>query len=167
MAAVGKTTIGKKLAIRLNKEFPGMAFSFQDADSALEWIMGRTIKDVIVNDGIKTFRKEEAQYYKYYTLDHAVIATGGGCVETPANRKKIKKDGFNIYLTARNQTIIDRLKKRKHLKDQKNWKKFIAEKNNLRRPYFEKLADITVNAEDPKVIDNIIKQMKIKIKRWG
>jgi len=44
------------------------------------------------------------------TQDKTVIATGGGALMDPVNRKNLEKNGILICLTARTGTLLDRLK---------------------------------------------------------
>lgn len=77
----GKTTVGKRLAARLERPFV-------DADDALEERAGRPIAEIFAADGEDAFRDLETKVLGEL-LDRAdapVIASGGGVVVREANR---------------------------------------------------------------------------------
>ena len=71
----GKTTVGKRLAARLDRHFV-------DADAALEDIADRTIAEIFEQDGEAAFRDLEADTFEELLEHHepCIIASGGGLV---------------------------------------------------------------------------------------
>ena len=71
----GKSTIGKKLAKKLNT-------SFVDVDKEIEKIAGKSCRDLYRQDGKEAFMKAEAKACKNIAenplYENAVVATGGG-----------------------------------------------------------------------------------------
>ena len=69
----GKTTVGRRLASRLDRHFV-------DADAAIEEITDRTIAEIFEDDGEQGFRDLEADTFEELLEHHepCVIAAGGG-----------------------------------------------------------------------------------------
>ena len=71
----GKTTVGRRLASRLDRHFV-------DADAALEEIADRSVAEIFEQDGEAAFRALEADTFEELLEHHepCVIASGGGLV---------------------------------------------------------------------------------------
>jgi shikimate kinase len=91
----GKSTVGQILAERLNRPF-------LDADLELEARAGRSIASIFAEDGEPAFRAREARTLQVLVRGHpaAVLATGGGVVLRPANRRLLRRFGFVAWLKA-------------------------------------------------------------------
>jgi shikimate kinase len=90
----GKTTIGKYLAQHLKLQFA-------DTDSEIEARTGADIPWIFDVEGEEGFREREQQVVEEMTLwDDIVLATGGGVVLRPENRRALGSRGFVIYLYA-------------------------------------------------------------------
>ncbi len=84
----GKTTIGKYLAQRLNLDFA-------DTDSEIERRTGADIPWIFDVEGEEGFRNREQQVVEEMTLwDNVLLATGGGVVVRPENRRVLAARGF-------------------------------------------------------------------------
>ncbi|WP_085991385.1 shikimate kinase [Oceanobacillus senegalensis] len=69
---VGKTTIGRELAKKLNRKFI-------DIDSVIEKEFNMPTTEIFKIYGEKTFRAKEREMIEYYTKEkHLVISIGGG-----------------------------------------------------------------------------------------
>ena len=94
----GKTTVGRRLAARLER-------AFVDADEALEEIADRTIAEVFAEDGERGFRAIEADVLEELLEHHepTVIASGGGVVLSGENldlsRARISGDVEEVEIT--------------------------------------------------------------------
>jgi shikimate kinase len=100
----GKTTVGRLLAAQLG-------WAFADSDDAIESTTGRSIAETFAAEGEAGFRKHEADALGELSKREAiVIATGGGAVLRPENRELLRSAGFIAWLTARPETIRDRLR---------------------------------------------------------
>lgn len=90
----GKTTVGKKLAEQLN-------LRFVDSDHEIEVCTGVDIPFIFEKEGEAGFRKRERAVLDDLTqLTGIVLATGGGAVLMPDNRRVLKSRGYVVYLHA-------------------------------------------------------------------
>ncbi len=103
--ATGKTTVGKALARQLNR-------TYVDMDAVIEERSAKSIDKIFREDGESAFRALESQLCGELCMQsNLVIATGGGTLVDPANRKMMEKNGTLICLTADTETILQRLMK--------------------------------------------------------
>lgn len=106
--ATGKSTVGRRLAQRLRREFI-------DTDKEIEKVTGKTVAQIFARDGVKRFRSEENLLVKKLVLKEGlVIATGGGIVLDPENVRLFKENGVLIALSATPEVIYQRVKGKKH-----------------------------------------------------
>jgi shikimate kinase len=89
-----------------------LGWAFEDADEALERRIGRTIASVFAEDGEAAFRDlEQATLAELATRSGLVLASGGGAVLRKANRDALRRLGFVAWLSARPETLVDRLRR--------------------------------------------------------
>ena len=100
----GKSTIGKALALMLEKPF-------LDLDELIVETAGMSIPDIFAKEEEKGFRARETQALKDGLKYEAVIATGGGIVVTPENLDILKQNGLVVYLRPDVETQYQRTKK--------------------------------------------------------
>ncbi|GGA85953.1 shikimate kinase [Arenimonas soli] len=99
----GKTSIGRKLAERLG-------LVFVDCDHALEARTGATVPVIFELEGEPGFRAREAALIaEVMQGKDQVVATGGGAVLDPGNRRRLCERGFVVYLQASVQQQLERL----------------------------------------------------------
>ncbi len=108
MMGVGKSSVGRRLAARLN-------VPFVDADAEIEKAAGMSIPDIFARHGEVDFRSGEARVIARL-LDGGpqVLATGGGAVMNEATRTAIKAKGVSIWLSAEFDVLMRRINKRKN-----------------------------------------------------
>ena len=105
LSGVGKTTIGQALAERLG-------WPFLDTDDLVLKREGRTAAALIIERGEPEFRRvEEMIVAEAAKQTPAVIATGGGVILSPGNRRALGERGFIVYLDATPSEIARRLPK--------------------------------------------------------
>ena len=98
----GKSTVGRHLARLLTKRFV-------DCDRELEERTGARIAIIFELEGESGFRKRERALLEELTSgDGLVLATGGGVVLDPDNRKLLGERGFNVYLNAPLELLVSR-----------------------------------------------------------
>ncbi|MCG8412525.1 MAG: shikimate kinase [Bacteroidales bacterium] len=102
--ASGKTTVGKKLANKL--ELP-----FVDLDRIIEEKYNKTIRTIICGEGEQTFRTKEKEALAEVIQKNksAVISTGGGTPIFFDNMDLMNSSGETVYLELDVDTLVDRL----------------------------------------------------------
>jgi len=99
----GKSTAGLRLAGRLS-------LPFVDLDTALEEAEGRSIPELFEHEGEEGFRaREAAALNRILAREPHVVATGGGVVESDANRAALRGLATVLWLDARLETLRERL----------------------------------------------------------
>ncbi|HVV54932.1 MAG TPA: shikimate kinase [Mucilaginibacter sp.] len=99
----GKTTLGRKLAARMNYEFI-------DLDHMLEKQVELSIAEYFQFFGEDSFRKKESEILKKTVYpENAVISTGGGLPCYFDNMGWMKANGKVVYLQLPPKTLADRL----------------------------------------------------------
>lgn len=90
----GKTTVGRRLAQTLQREF-------LDSDHEIEQRAGASIPLIFDVEGEAGFRVREKNLIAELTQhSNIVLATGGGAVLDPDNRRFLSRHGFVVYLLA-------------------------------------------------------------------
>jgi shikimate kinase len=88
----GKSTIGKQLAAALG-------LFFQDSDHEIQRRTGVDIPTIFAFEGEAGFRaREKAVIDALTAMDGQVLATGGGAILDPANRRVLSSRGVVVYL---------------------------------------------------------------------
>ena len=156
---VGKTTIGRALADRMNLEF-------FDSDQEIETATGADIPWIFDVEGERGFRHREVNMINLLTgRKNIVLATGGGAVLDEKNRIRLKKRGLVVYLSASIKQQIERTARDIHrpLLQNGNLEQTIKDLMVVREPLYLEVADVVVDANrrNPKSVSNeIIKQIK-------
>ena len=100
----GKTTVGRRLAKKLG-------WKFIDLDEEVEHSEARTIADIFRESGEAHFRQLERHTLKRISsLQHAVIALGGGTFLDPDNRSVAESTGLTVWLKVSFANVGDRVK---------------------------------------------------------
>lgn len=142
----GKTTVGRRLAARLERDFI-------DADDALAQITDRTIAEIFETDGEDGFRAIEADVLEEL-LEHerpAVIASGGGVVLVAENRRRLREAEVTVvWLDAAPAFLASRVEEREHrplLAGGEPTREVLARLHAERAPLYAEVADIVVDVE--------------------
>ena len=128
MMGVGKSTIGKNLAKKLD-------YNFVDVDKLIEDKESLSIKSIFKRKGESYFRKIEGEISLYeLKKSSSVISLGGGAFLNDTIRRSVKKSSISFWLDVSVDELIKRLKKTKKrpLLDNRN----IGE--SIRKIYFER-----------------------------
>ncbi len=108
LMGAGKTTIGRRLAARL--EMP-----FCDADTEIEAAAGMTISEIFDSHGEEHFRAGEHRVIaRLLQAGPMVIATGGGAFMNAETRARIAENGLSIWLRADLALLMKRVRRRSH-----------------------------------------------------
>jgi shikimate kinase len=96
---VGKTTVGRLLALRLG-------YRFVDSDAEAEREIGMKIAELFATKGEHTFRELERRVVKRLSEgDLQVIALGGGAALDPRNVEVLRRGSTMVLLTASPEEI--------------------------------------------------------------
>ena len=102
MMGAGKTTLGRKLANRLD-------YGFLDTDALIESAAGKPISSIFAADGEVTFRQLESDVLcQVSAFTSQVVATGGGIVTQPMNWSYLRH-GVVIWLDVPVPVLVSRL----------------------------------------------------------
>jgi shikimate kinase len=148
MMGAGKSSIGRRLAVRLG-------IPFVDADSEIESAAGMSIPEIFEKHGEPYFRAGEARVIaRLLDGGPSVLATGGGAVMDEGTRELIGVKGISVWLNADIDVLVRRTKRR----NDRPLVEKIKELMPLREPIYA-LSDIIVRSrEEPHdtIVDEII-----------
>ena len=106
LMGAGKTTVGRRLARRLD-------LAFVDTDAEIEQAAGETIPEIFEQRGEATFRAGERRVIaRLLGEGPRVLATGGGAFMDPLTRANIAARGISVWLKADLDVLMKRVGKR-------------------------------------------------------
>lgn len=106
LMGVGKSTVGKRLAMRLR-------LPFVDADTAIEEAAGMTIAEMFDRFGEAHFRDGERRVIqRLMDGTRKVIATGGGAFINDDTRALILAEATTVWLSAPTHVLAERVRRR-------------------------------------------------------
>ncbi len=155
----GKTTIGRQLARSLGQPF-------YDSDKEIEARTGADIPLIFELEGETGFRsREKAMIDELTRQSNIVLATGGGAILDPDNRKHLIGRGFVIYLSAPVEQLFQRTARdtRRPLLQTENPRQKLEEILATRDPLYREVADlvlITDNKPVHTVTHSLLQQLK-------
>ena len=151
LMGVGKSTVGKKLALEYSKHF-------YDSDHEIQKRNGVTINLIFEIEGEVGFRKREAKIIDELTaIPNIVLATGGGAVLETSNRVCLQKRGLVVYLKSSLAQLSERalMGGRRPLLQTDNPMVVLKKLSEQRNPLYEKTADLIIDVTDRSVPDTI------------
>lgn len=98
----GKTTIGRALAETLG-------YNFVDTDSYLLTTTGKSVAEIVSEEGWPGFRSRESLALRQVTAPATVVATGGGMILSESNRRFMAEQGIAIWLNVPAEILAARL----------------------------------------------------------
>jgi shikimate kinase len=140
---VGKSTIGRQLANLLHMEF-------EDTDHEIQRRTGVDISTIFDFEGESGFRHREKVVVEELTSSTGlVLATGGGVVLDPDNRRCLTGRGVVVYLACSPQQQYDRTKQNRnrpllHTDDPMSKLQDLMEE---REPIYREMADLIISTE--------------------
>lgn len=145
----GKSAVGKQLARQLKLDFV-------DSDNEIEQRTGVDIPFIFEKEGEPGFRKRESAVIADLTEKNGlVLATGGGVIGDPENRRRLGARGQVVYLTASIEQQLDRTRRgreRPLLKDG-DPREILESLITVREPLYLELADMVVETDKRRVAD--------------
>jgi len=139
LMGVGKSTVGRRLAQR-------MQLDFVDADHEIEDAAGMTITEIFERFGEAHFRDGERRVIaRLIDGSPKIIATGGGAFMQAETRSLILDQALAIWLDARPEVLAERVRRRdtRPLLRGKDPRKVLTELARVRNPIYA-LAPIRV-----------------------
>ena len=143
MMGAGKTTIGRRLALRLG-------IKFIDSDNEIEQAAGMNISDFFKKHGEAEFRKGEVKVIKRILQQkNIVLGVGGGALINQQTKQLILKKTISIWIRADFDLLFARISKRntRPLMQTKNPKKTLKKLIDERYPIYQQ-ANITLISKD-------------------
>jgi shikimate kinase len=143
----GKTAVGKHLARLIRAPF-------RDSDAEIEARTGVDISYIFSREGEAGFREREREVIADLSLESPIVlATGGGAILLPENRRVLHERGFVVYLQTSLEQQADRVRQGRNrplLHDVDPLTKLTA-LMKIRAPLYESLADYKVTTDGRKV----------------
>lgn len=150
MPSCGKSTIGKLLSEKLNKEYI-------DSDNLIEEELKMPIKNFLTADNEKEFRDiEELVIEKIAKGSNLVISTGGGVIKRPINIERLKKNGKIIFIDRDLEKLIP-TNDRPLSSNIENLKKLYNERYHI----YQSSADIIVKNNDN--INDVVSEIEKEV----
>ena len=145
MPGSGKTTVGKRIAEALNRDFI-------DTDEMIVKNVGKPIPDIFVNGGEKLFRKYE---HEAVLAAGKLSSTGGGVVVNDDNFDALKQNGTIIFLNRNTSYLPTDGRPLSQSND-------LNEMFKKRLPLYRKFCDIEADGNDTieNVANNILKELQ-------
>lgn len=137
----GKTTVGRMLAKRLSRQF-------LDSDHEIVERTGVPIPTIFEIEGEDGFRRREAQTIHELTSENElVLATGGGVVINPANRRRLHETGWVVYLNVPPRLLYERTRhdRNRPLLQVENPLAKLEELHATRDPLYRETAHVVVD----------------------
>ena len=156
MMGAGKTTVGSRLARRLDRRFV-------DSDVEVEQRTARTVREIFETDGEAAYRLLESEVLAEAlgSEEPTVIAAAGGTILDPNNRRRMKECGTVVFLEAKPGDLLPRVGGQDHrplLRDDPAG--VLQQMDEVRRPLYEETADLVIDASSggpDEVVDQIVK----------
>lgn len=150
----GKSTIARALC-----KMYGM--TQMEMDMQIELEEGMKISQIFKEKGEEYFRKKETELLEHCTgMKKLVVSCGGGAAMRECNVAEMKKNGKIVMLSTTPETVYERVKNshdRPLLEGNMNVG-YIRELLEIRRPKYEKAADIIVKT-DGRTAEEIAKEI--------
>jgi shikimate kinase len=154
----GKSAVGRQLARLLD-------LPFYDTDAEIERRTGVDIPFIFEKEGEAGFRQREREAIEALTtLDRVVLATGGGAVLLPENRRALAERGRVIYLKTSVAQQAERVRqgRTRPLLSNVDPTERLQELLAFRAPLYAEIADVTVVTDNRKVrsvADDILREL--------
>jgi shikimate kinase len=137
----GKSALGKELAA-------GLHFDLIDTDQLIADASQQSIPEIFSLHGEPYFRDLEANALRALAgRTELVICTGGGIIVRPENRTLLKQLGFVVWLDAPEDTVYDRISRKRDrpLLQTENPRATISRLLRDRRPLYRDAANLVIN----------------------
>jgi shikimate kinase len=143
----GKTAVGRHLA-RLFR------LTFHDSDADIEAKTGVDIAFIFEKEGEAGFRAREKESIERLTrLESIVLATGGGAVIDPDNRRVMAERGMVVYLRTSVDQQLERTRHARHrpLLNDTDPEQKLRDLMQRRAELYAEIANLTVSTDGRRV----------------
>jgi shikimate kinase len=143
----GKSAVGKQLARLLR-------LPFYDSDAEIERRTGVDIPFIFEKEGETGFRQREHETLEVLTaMERIVLATGGGAVLLPENRRLLAGRGRVVYLKTSIGQQVERVRlgRSRPLLSNVDPAAKLGQLMEIRAPLYAEIADVTVTTDHRKV----------------
>jgi len=150
----GKTAVGRQLARALK-------LPFHDSDAEIERRTGVDIPFIFEKEGEAGFRQREREALEALTaLEGIVLATGGGAVLLPENRRCLAERGCVVYLKTSVAQQADRVRhgRNRPLLAAGDAAGRLEQLMDARAPLYAEIADVVV-ATDGRRVHSVVQQV--------
>lgn len=154
----GKTTIGRQLARACKLEFV-------DSDAEIVDRTGAEISWIFDIEGESGFRKREKAVIDELTQRSSIVlATGGGSVLDPDNRRNLASRGVVVYIYASLDRLFKRTSKDKSrpLLNHDDPKSILKALQQERDPLYREIADMVIETDDC-TVSHAVKQIRKRL----
>ena len=157
MMGAGKTTVGRRLASKLGRDFI-------DSDEEVEKAAGMSIEEIFSLHGESDFRSgEERVITRLLKQGGIVLGTGGGAFLNPQTREHIKALAVSVWIKADFELLFARVARRTNrpLLKTANPRETLAKLIDQRYPIYAE-ADLAVVSRDipqDQVADEIMREL--------
>jgi shikimate kinase len=154
----GKSTIGRQLSKQLR-------MAFHDSDHEIEHRTGVDIPLIFEYEGESGFRKRERAVMDELTRrPDIILATGGGAILDPDNRKHLAQRGKVIYLHASIDQQLARTDRDQNrpLLQTDNPRQRLDELIQAREPLYREIADLVINTDGKRVRD-VVNEIMVQL----
>ena len=158
----GKTAVGRQLARHLEMEFV-------DSDGEIERRTGVDITFIFDKEGERGFRaRERAVIAGLARRDNVVLATGGGAVLDPDNRRLLGGSGTVVYLKT---SLAHQLERTRHSKNRPllqntDREAVLRRLMEVRGPLYDEMADVVVTTGDQR-IGTMVREIGDRLREHG
>lgn len=143
MMGAGKTTVGRRLAAKLNRRFV-------DSDEEIEAAAGMSIDDIFRTHGEADFRAGEVRVIARLLRDPGIVlGTGGGAFINAETRALVKASAISVWIKADFELLFNRVSRRSNrpLLKTANPRETLRQLMEARYPIYAE-ADVTIISED-------------------
>jgi len=138
----GKSTVGRMAANELQ-------VPFCDLDAETENLAGMRVPQLFETQGELALRRYESLALSSLAATGGVLATSGGCIMLPQNRRVLQEGYFTIHLDAPFEVIMPRIRGTSRPLIRSLTENELRRLHELRRPLYAQCADYTLDASLP------------------